>query len=226
MVAIDDELGGDGRHLEEDRLGPAPQEANVRLKKNRVAQSVRAGQHVDRAASPPRDVIHRGLDDFIRGTHEVCLLRANREHHTLLPVRFDSITEDSPWVGVLGKVVCPRETRGGVPERPALKSLRLIGWCHGLSCFENGTVTCARIPVDRPNPLHGACDAVTQVAVLMDTSDTIRKQSDGFVFLTPVKTRVILTQPGGGRQDENPLSKGCITVHEKSGSSIDSILSG
>ena len=105
MVAVHDQFGGDGRLLEEHRVCPASQEADFRLKKNRVAQSVRARQNTDCAASAPRDVINRGLDHPIRGADEIRLLGANREREALLPVRFGGIPEDRSWVGVPGKVV-------------------------------------------------------------------------------------------------------------------------
>src|SRR5438876_11120628 len=62
MIAIYDKFSADGRLFEEDRVYPAPQNADFRLKKDRVAQSVRAFQNADCAASMPRDVIDLGLN--------------------------------------------------------------------------------------------------------------------------------------------------------------------
>src|SRR5216117_3660219 len=56
IIAIHDKFSADGRLFEEDRVYPAPQNADFRLKEDRVAQSVCAWQNADRAASTPRDV--------------------------------------------------------------------------------------------------------------------------------------------------------------------------
>src|SRR6266571_4939184 len=109
MIAVHDELSGDGRLLEEHGVLPAPQDADFRLKKYRVAKSVRARQDVDRSASAPRDVIDRGLDHSICGADEVRLLLANCEGDTLLPIRLDGIPEDGSWIGVFGEVIGPRQ---------------------------------------------------------------------------------------------------------------------
>src|SRR5437667_543730 len=140
MIAIHDKFSADGRLFEEDRVYPAPQNADFRLKEDRVAQSVRAWQNADRAASTPRDVIDRGLDHSICGADEVRLLLANCEGDALLPIRFDGISEDRSWIRVLRKLIGPRQhcakraggqTAHGLQELPALKSPR-FKWCHGL----------------------------------------------------------------------------------------------
>src|SRR5439155_22345143 len=121
------------------------QDANVRLKKDGVAQPVGAGQNADGAASPPRDVINPGLERSIRSAADVRILGANRDRHALVPVRFHPITEDGPWVGVLGEVIGPRKscanragekTSSGRQELSALKSPVVKG-CHGVPFLEN-----------------------------------------------------------------------------------------
>src|SRR6266516_1418506 len=109
MIAIHDKFSADGRLFEEDRVYPAPQNADFRLKEDRVAQSVRAWQNADRAASTPRDVIDRGLDHSICGADEVRLLLANCEGDALLPIRFDGISKDRSWIRVLRKLIGPRQ---------------------------------------------------------------------------------------------------------------------
>src|SRR5206468_628392 len=107
-------------------------DANLRLKKDRVAQPVRARQNADRTASQPCNIINRGLDHSIRRPDDIRFLGANRDGEALVPVRFDGISEDRSWVRVLGEVVGPRQhcakradsqTADSFQELPALKSL-------------------------------------------------------------------------------------------------------
>ena len=111
MIAVDDELGGGRRFLDQHRVGAAPQEANFRLQKDRVAHPVRARQNTHGAASQPRDVIDGGLDHSIRSADEIRFLRADRDRQALVPVRLDRVAEDRPGARVLGKFVRPQESR-------------------------------------------------------------------------------------------------------------------
>ncbi len=137
-VGVGRQPGGPRGLLDQHRVGPAAEDADVRPQENGVAQAVGPRQDADGPAPQPGHVIDRGLEHLVGAADQIRLRGADRDGEAFLPVGLDAVAGSGPRVGdrrpFAGPGAAPagghHRQAGGRRQKLSSRPRPLLGWCH------------------------------------------------------------------------------------------------